>query len=192
MKAKERHKIANAYDAWWFLHSHPRLMLRERTPVGLWEAEIMKAQGYLVTTDKNGQNWREWRHLHRHAVEENLGIHYAKVDCTGNVNEDDRVNVNVGCWLELGRMEWRYPSEWHKATSLLNFHDVCLDCSGKTFDEALVKLARKVRRLYGDYREGKRREGPCGKPCADCEELKTFKRKRMKGIKENDMAKGRQ
>ena len=33
----------------------------------------------------------------------------------------------------------------------MNYHDTKLDCGAPTFDEALVKLARLVKRHYGDF-----------------------------------------
>ena len=179
MEKRPKRKLKNAYDAWWFLYYHPKLMLRARNPEMKDNAQILKRKGFVITKDKSGQYWREHRHFMHHAIEENLSIHYAKVGPDGRVNDDPSLNVNPECWLEFGPMEWDYPSQWHKETSRMNFHDIELDCGGKTFDEALVKLAKLVLKQYGDYREkGKYpHEGSCGKPkCADCASSKRFAR----------------
>jgi hypothetical protein len=162
-------------------------MLRARNPEPKDHADALKKQGFIITRDKNGQYWREWRHSVHHAVVENLSIHYAKVDAHGEVNDDASLNVNQECWLELGPMEWGYMSPWDKETGLMNFHAVELDCGGKTFDEALVEIARLVLKEYGDYRQKEKypQEGACGRPkCADCGSIKRMVRNIKRKMKE--------
>jgi hypothetical protein len=92
---------------------------------------------------------REWTSLERRALDCNLDIWYAKVDEAGKVNDACSKNVNIECWLEFG------PIKQIVRDGILrveNSHDLRLDCGARTFDEALVRLARKVRRHYGDYR----------------------------------------
>jgi hypothetical protein len=166
--------IDNAYDAYHFLHDHPELMLRERHEITQEEYAAMSADGFLVTRDKGGKCWREHRHLHRHAIEMNLSIFYAKVDETGTVNDDSSKNVNTEVWLELGPEEYDYPADWYDETDRLEYHDPDLDCGGPTFDAALVELAKLVLEFYGDYDYEatwkERRAKECGavSPCADC------------------------
>ena len=154
-----------------FIYYHPRFMLRERHEIHCNQLNAMRSAGFMVTQDRGGKCWREWRHMHRHAIETNLSIFYAKVNAKGKVNDNPALNIRQECWLEFGSVEWGYASEWHNDTDLMEFHDINLDCGGRTFDEALVNLAKLVLKKYGDYRDRKGREGPCGKPvCADCVE----------------------
>jgi len=181
MTKKIYHRISNAYDAWWFAYYHPKLNCRERTEVTPEEADKMEAGGFIITRDKGGKCYREWRHLYRHATEENLSIHYSKVDKRRRVNDDATKNANVECWLEFGPLEYGYMAggqyDWDTETGLLHYHDTDLDCGAKTFDEALVILAKLIRKKYGDWKEMDYKTGrskECGKvvPCADCQELK--------------------
>jgi len=174
--------IDNAYDAYHFLHDHPELMLRERHEVTEEEYVRGSADGFLVTKDRGGKCWREMRHLHRHAIEMNLSIFYAKVDETGRVNDDRSKNVNVECWLELGPEEYDYPADWYDETDRMEYHDPDLDCGGPTFDAALIELARLVLEHYGDYGYElpwkERRALECGgvSPCADCRQSRRHMR----------------
>jgi hypothetical protein len=188
MANKPKRKITSAYEAWHWLYSHPKLMLRARNPEPKDHANALKKQGFIITRDKNGQYWREWRHSVHHAVVDSLSIFYAKVDADGEVNDDASLNVNEECWLELGPMEWGYATPWDEETSLMKYHAVELDCGGKTFDEALVEMANLVLKEYGNYRKkGKYpQEGACGKPkCADCGSVKRMVRNIKRKMKKN-------
>jgi hypothetical protein len=63
-------------------------------------------------------------------------------------------------------------------SSLLYEHDTDLDCGGVTFDEALIKLAKKILKKHGDYKD-KSRPGKCGKPCGDCRDINGLTGSRM-------------
>ena len=181
------HRIVTAYDAWWFIYNHPKFMLRERYEITEKEAKDLRAGGFIVTQDRghkseyvqgmgnvggaSGKCWREWRHMHRHAIETNLSIFYAKVDAKGRTNDNPALNLHPECWLEFGSEEWGYYSDWENETSRMSYHDIALDCGGDTFDEALTVLAKLILKKYGDYKDRKGREGPHGRPvCADCME----------------------
>ena len=41
--------------------------------------------------------------------------------------------------------------DWDTETMLQTIHDIRLDTGAPTFDEALVKLAKLVKKHYGDY-----------------------------------------
>jgi hypothetical protein len=186
----KKRKIANAYEAWWFMHGHPKLKLEERHEVAPEEAAKLEAEGFWVTRDVGGKCYRMYRHLHRHALEENLSIHYAKVDPKTKTVEDDAArNTAVECWLEFGPLEYGYAysggpepmADWDTETTRHHYHDVDLDTGGATFDEALVSLAKLVLKKYGDYEEldwPESRDSECGKPaCGDCNEIgRTMKR----------------
>ena len=174
--------IDNAYDAYHFLHDHPELSLRERHEITEEEYARGSAEGFLVTKDRGGKCWREMRHLHRHAIEMNLSIFYAKVDGTGTVNDDRSRNTNTEVWLELGPEEYDYPADWYQETERMEYHDPDLDCGGPTFDAALIELARLVLEHYGDYDYEAswkdRRKAECGEvsPCADCRQSRRHMR----------------
>lgn len=193
MKKKAHHKIANAYDAFWFIHDHPKFMLRERTPVEPEEADKLEAEGFLITRDTGGKCYREWRHLHRHAIDENLEIFYTKTNKPGGhgrVDDDRSKNKHVECWLEFGPSYYGYAysgnkkpaGDWDIETMKHMSHDYRLDCGGTTFDQALVALARLVRKHYGDYRDRDGRDGACGRPCGDCRDLKSRTKKKARII----------
>lgn len=176
MAKHKRRRILSAYDAWYFLRDHPKLNRHERTPLTPEEveearkpaqrpkpgdglAEIIgrtRFKGYRVVRDKGGNYWRDWHGVTVPAVDENLDIHYAQVNARGRVDKDSSKNVRTECWLELGPVEWGYHQPENEIKEgarcyKMHFHDVDLDCGAPTFDEALIKLARKVQKKYGDY-----------------------------------------
>lgn len=171
----KQRRILSAYDAYWFLYEHPRLNRKERTPLAPEEVEEAKRpkrrptgdaevigkalgrrKGYRIIKDKGGNWWKEWD-IAVPAITENLDIHYATVDERGVINDDQSKNVHVACWLECGEVAWSHHyvdnPEWRDGERdyLMHYHDIDLDCGGKTFDEALIKLARKVLKKYGDF-----------------------------------------
>lgn len=148
------HPIRNAHEAYWFLHEHPKLQIRQRSPVTKREAS-KKVKRTRIAQDACGFLWREWQGLKRRALQENLDIHYAAVNTKGRVDEDESKNIRSEVWLEFGPICWGYNSkpEWEKCRAYIQHtHDVDLDCGAPTFDEALVKLAKKVKKKYGDFK----------------------------------------
>jgi hypothetical protein len=57
----------------------------------------------------------------------------------GRIDDNEKLNIATEVWLECGPYE----------KSCLN-HDVDLDCGAPTFEEAIIRLAKLVRRKYGD------------------------------------------
>lgn len=192
-KKKKKREILFAHQAYWFLYGHPAMRLRYRAPVDEPESQFWKDHGDMVKCE-NGVYYAEHRHSHTHAIEKNLDIFYARVDETGTINDDETKNRYTEVWLEFGpiiyesdqkreinqhRLEeakeygWEaredaiLPEDYTKVTSQ---HDWKLDCGAPTFDEALVKLANKVLKEYGDYQDDEDEEKACGGPekCADC------------------------
>jgi hypothetical protein len=171
-------KIKNAYDAWWFLYHHPKFQIPERIEVR--DEEHAKAllanatfdkvfdltrrgSAYRIVKDKGGNLWAVCKGLHRHAVQENLSIHYTKTNKpggNGTVDDDKTKNKHIECWLEFGSLIYDYSADWewqedHKREYLQHVHDPELDTGGRTFDEALVNLAKLVLKFYGDYKDKK-------------------------------------
>ncbi|MGB7281577.1 MAG: hypothetical protein WBE13_04875 [Candidatus Acidiferrum sp.] len=161
------HRLRNAYDAWWFLYYHPKLSVPGRVPVEKGHRlsgkkgvlNISEKKIYRLSTDRGGNLWMACKRLKLRAIECNLDIHWAKVDSTRVVNDNPKLNTNVEVWLELGPMYYGYcqpefeADQDHDRDYLINYHDINLDCGAPTFDEALLILAKLVRRHYGDYRE---------------------------------------
>jgi hypothetical protein len=163
-------RIKNAYDAWWFLYYHPKFQIPERIEVRDEEhAETFKNKvspidektrlRYTIKKDKGGNLWAYCKYLKRHALEENLDIHYAKTDGR-KVNDDKTKNVNIEVWLEFGPLRYAYSTDWewkedHARDYRQHVHDYRLNTGGPTFDAALVSLARLVLKFYGDYKEKK-------------------------------------
>lgn len=76
---------------------------------------------------------------------EGLDILVVKVDPETEYIEDDKSrNTAVRVWLETGPCleEKEYGCCWG--------YDFELDCGGKTFEEAIIKLAENVKKKYGD------------------------------------------
>lgn len=179
MKKKRYHKISNAYDAYWFLHDHPKLQRMIRSEITPKEADEMKKQGFVISRDRGGKCYRYRRHLVIPAIEENLSVFYTKTNKPGGhgrVDDDSSKNKHIECWLEFGTVEYEYlygtvNADWNDATGEMNYHDWRCDTGGPTYDVALVNLARLARKFYGDYAPQTRAD-KCGpKPCADCREV---------------------
>jgi hypothetical protein len=181
---KTKRKIANAYDAYWFLHDHPKLNCQSRHEVTPEEADKLEAEGFIITRDTGGKCYRVWRHHFHHAID-HLDIYYTKTNKPGGhgeVDDDKSKNKYVECWLELGPTYHGYlysggkepMGDWDTETTLHHSHDPSIDTGGSTFDEGLINLAKNVLKRYGDYSDklaDHHSKRWCGKPvCADCKE----------------------
>lgn len=184
---KTKRKIANTHDAYWFLHGHPKLNVQERSEVTPEKCDEYEKKGHLVSRDTGGKCYRYFRHARRHAIDCNLDIFYTKTNKPGGhgrVDKDTSKNKHIECWLEFGPISYGYAysggeepmGEWDTETRLLEGHDYRLDSGGETFDEGLIRLAKLVRKHYGDYDSKLADEGSthwCGKPvCPDCNRAK--------------------
>lgn len=75
-----------------------------------------------------------------------LDIDVAKVNPeTMCVDADPKKNTHTRVWLECG-----IPDDDDDVNMI--FHDIELDCGGDTFEFAIIQLAEKVQRIYGDYK----------------------------------------
>jgi hypothetical protein len=200
-KKKKERKIRFAYDAWWFLNNHPKFRLRERYLIKDGQAD---PKGHVVF-EEDGVRYFEFRHSHKRALDD-IGhdIFYTKVDETGYVNDDKTKRQYTEVWLEFGQIiyqsdlekkevkyrrkeakkrGWDYneaderkldPKEY---VTITHYHDWHLDVGAPTFDEALVKLANKVLKHYGDYVDDKDEHDICGgdETCIDCRRIHTMR-----------------
>jgi hypothetical protein len=183
---RTKRKITNSFEAWWFIYSHPKLNVQDRSEVTPEEADKMEAEGFLITRDTGGKCYRIWRHLWCHALDHNLDIFYARVNKErgGRVDDDKSKNKFIECWLEFGPIYYGYAysgdnkpmGDWDDTTLLHHCHDSDLDTGGSTFDEGLIRLAKNVLKKYGDYNDKLAEHHSkrwCGKPvCGDCKDTK--------------------
>ena len=145
-------KIITAYDAFHFLNEHPKFMCREAAlvedgqEVTLHKGERLRKVCDAFLWNKGTYTLHEFA-ARREAFPENLDIFYSKTDDRGRVNKDSEKNVNVECWLEFGKITYVVRDG---RLACEHGHDIRLDVGAPTFDQALIKLARRVRRIYGD------------------------------------------
>lgn len=123
------------YQAWWFLYNHPifddtpkKMMLEEETIPGTFSR-----------------------------FEDCLDVDIVKVNPkTNRIDDDDKLNTETRVWLECG--PWvhrdREMSQESRDRGCYDFfpegrsHDWHLDCGGRTYEEAIVKLANLVFQHY--------------------------------------------
>lgn len=85
--------------------------------------------------------------MFNHWFEEKLWFDVVKVNPDTNMIDDDpNKNTKVQIWLEHGAWEEEIED---------CCHDIDLDCAGNTFEEAIIELARLVKKYYTD--DGKKR-----------------------------------
>jgi hypothetical protein len=153
-------KISTAYDAFWFLREHPKMQCREAVLISPEDAKTVQlSKGERIRVVKDGMPWakdksyllREFS-LRRAAVNCNLDIFWAMVDKRGGINKDPTKNVFPECWLEFGEIK---QTVLDGRLQVMHCHDIGLDCGAPTFDEAIIKLAKLVRKRYGDIKTPK-------------------------------------
>ena len=74
-----------------------------------------------------------------------LDIHLAMVNPKTLMVDDNKTkNIKLQVWLECGK--------WYKDKQGSGYtHDIDLDCGADTFEEAIIKLGKLVRKHYGSY-----------------------------------------
>lgn len=157
----KKHIIKNSYDAYWFLHKHPKFMVEYRSDVliGVKDLGLRSDNRYVAFEKADGTKLYQERfdRVFHHSIQENFDIHYTKVDDSRVVNKGKSLNKNVECWLEFGPMEWTTAECWEQGCRekpcLQHIHDIRLDCGAATFDQALIILARLAKKYYGDYED---------------------------------------
>lgn len=161
MRRRYQHQLRTAFQAFHFLLDHPKLCVPSRHEITQAEYVKLRRSGISVSKDRCGKCYKMTHELPITALETNLDVWYTKTNGKGRIEDDKTRNIHDECWLEFGELKYDYhthdpktnrPYDWDKETSLIHYHDPRLDCGGPTFDEALVKLARLVRKYYGDYR----------------------------------------
>jgi hypothetical protein len=103
--------------------------------------------------NKTKKEWRRvfmdfynaWHYLDQHEMFKGhflqcLDIEVAKINSkTREVDDNDELNDEVEVWLEAG--------PWIKEGLA---HDISLDCGASTFEDAIIELAKLVKKYYGD------------------------------------------
>lgn len=158
--------IRTAHDAFWYLYSHPRFCMEEISLIAVKNPSRRDEKNIFEFKHEDGSSsYYKLMGLKKRAIETNLDIFYTKVNLKGVVDDNPRKNTRIECWLEFG--EYRRtmsesennlhglsdPNDFtlpYPKPHVLNYHDPKLDVGAPTFDEALVKLAQKVRKVYGD------------------------------------------
>jgi hypothetical protein len=107
--------------------------------------------------------WEAYHFLLGHAVRGSNGssfldvldIFVTKVNpATDSVDDDESANTAIRVWLESGPgTEEVHDLEKPDLVGHVHLHDPDLDVGGATFEEALIKLAEKVRAHYGTASE---------------------------------------
>lgn len=154
---------ADFCSAWDWLTGHPAFIAKGRKAgrkdepfAGPDNGTFWNAIGMpeITTFDSRVQRFREA-----------LDIAVVKVNPeTESIDDDETKNTQTRVWLECGPHEdatspdhqpaiqaGLYPDDW--LDNGVPTHDYELDCGGKTFEEAIVTLAKLVMIHYGDYPE---------------------------------------
>jgi hypothetical protein len=66
--------------------------------------------------------------------------------------DDPALNTRTEVWLETGEWSWVVDESRHIGLHT-HYHNYKLDCGGATYEEAVVKMARNVHRVYGNDRQ---------------------------------------
>lgn len=112
-----------------------------------------------MKTDKHKEGfYKAWWYLKEHSMFKqppinepyflgSLDIDVAKVNPkTKKIDDNESKNTEVNIWLECGPHEEWEEGEFGKMKGFT--HDIRLDCGGKTFEEAIIVLAKLVKKFY--------------------------------------------
>lgn len=103
--------------------------------------------------------YKAWHYLEEHVIFQDeygvsrfgecLDIEVVKVNPeTKEIDEDEFKNTASRIWLECGP----YNKDSETLGSCYT-HDIELDCGGKNFEKAIRKLAKRVKKVYGNDKE---------------------------------------
>ena len=75
---------------------------------------------------------------------------------TRSIEDDKNLNTKVEVWLECGmwleKEDFPEDERQYIKPEGESIHDVNLDCGANTFKQAIIILAKKVLKYYGDYK----------------------------------------
>jgi len=112
----------NFYEAWWWLQAHPAF---NHVAPGM-ENEPGFFDGLVMAVQRVNP-------------------------MTGIIDDDDSLNTQVEIWLQNGAWAPAGDADDIYGTGEMHYHDHRLDCGGRTYEEAILKMAKLVRQHYGDY-----------------------------------------
>lgn len=124
------------HNAWHYLNNHPIYWRLKRWAIGdgvpLFHARHLDDGGAF----NDGSVWS----------------HVARVNPeTGSIHEDKALNTRTEVWLETGEWSWPDPGhedDWQES----HYHNPGLDRGAASFEEAVVRMAHKVWKAYGNDR----------------------------------------
>jgi hypothetical protein len=146
------------YEAYWFIDGHPAFIGGLFHGINTLDVQVSKCckRGftkmdihYVYRTDERFEEF--WDKGYQQSVEEGM----PELDCVwvpykvfyGEEWSFDHVEI----WLEGGSHFYvkggHYGTEWN----FNRFHDIDLDVGGRTYEEAIINFAEKVKEKYGDY-----------------------------------------
>ena len=111
-------------------------------------------------TKKQRKFYDAWWFLYEHPMtqqngdglsrfDECLDVYVAKVNpLTGRKSHVSGFNTKLEIWLEFGG--WHAMKRDNGGTRYIPEHDIRLDCGGSTYEEAIINLAKRVKKYYGD------------------------------------------
>lgn len=120
----------SVYNAWRYLNDHPIFWKLTRWPTDEDRGLPREHARYLI--DDQGMDLVE------------IGPHRVNPD-DRRVSEDKALNTRLEWWAESG--EWGWSDD-----PVNRYHNYKLDCGGATYEEAVIAMARKVWKHYGNDR----------------------------------------
>ncbi len=104
--------------------------------------------------DKKYEFYDAWWYLKEHSMfkydgiggfQECLDVFVAKVNPENDTVDDDKTkNTKVEIWLETGPYE---PWDSDDPATVGSTHDINLDCGAETFEQAIIKLSKLVKKM---------------------------------------------
>lgn len=103
-----------------------------------------EAWGYLKNHPIFIERYELVKDMESSIFEDYLNIIPVKINPnTKEIDDDNSKNTEIKIWLEVGPYTERG----------IKTHDVYLDCGGNTFEEAIIELAKLVKKKYGDNKK---------------------------------------
>lgn len=135
----------NAFEAHWFIYNHPNCIQvdPEHPLVDINEYEF---EGFgpdkFLSREGKPKDAEYYRAIRERAY---FGIHLGQfiynIDWSYHFKEG-----KIEVWLETGQAYFQKETGRYES----NMHDIRLDSSGETFEEALIQLANKIKDIFGD------------------------------------------
>lgn len=133
--------IRTAHHAFEFLLNHPKLNTHILKSITAEEAEQMASDGYDIIQDPAGNHYWKSRHEILRGVQDCNKVLYV------------RANRETKCQILITPLAYDFDRN-EKKFVMRKYLDIdSLMSEGRTYDDALVSLAKLVRKKFGDYPE---------------------------------------